>query len=105
MTEFDILEIETVESDDEKDEPRKRRKKKTPSIMTRYEYTKLIACRAIQIKGGADVVLKEAEGVYDPIEIAKMELHARKIPLVIKRHLPNGKEEVWKIQDMHIRDY
>ena len=76
----------------------------TRPYMTRYEYAKLVGCRALLIKEG-DPPKVECEGMYNPIEIAKKEIHERVIPLAIKRRLPNGREEILYISDMNIRDY
>ena len=76
----------------------------TRPYMTRYEYAKLVGCRALLIKEG-DPPKVECEGVFDPLEIAKKEIHERVIPLAIKRRLPNGREEILYISDMNIRDY
>ena len=36
----------------------------------------------------------------DCLKIAEMELKEKKIPLMIERHLPNGKIEYWKISEV-----
>ena len=79
-------------------------KNRTSDYMTKYEYTRLIACRAVEIEHGALSKI-DAEDIYDPMEIARMELHARVIPLVIVRTLQDGTSETWYVKDMHIRDY
>ena len=45
-------------------------------------------------------ILVELEGETDPLEIAEKELRARKIPFIIRRRLPNGTNEDWKVSDL-----
>jgi DNA-directed RNA polymerase subunit K len=52
---------------------------------TRYEKTRIIAARALQIAQGSPVLIKLPKGVTDPIEIAKLEWEAEVIPIDIKR--------------------
>ena len=78
-------------------------KHETSAWMTKYEYTRLLAARALQISTG-DSPKIDVSGIHDPYEIARREIHARVVPLVIQRVLPNGKIETWNVRDMHIRD-
>lgn len=60
---------------------------------TVYERARLVGARALQISQGAPffVKLSEEEMVkikYNPIEIAKLELAQGKIPIDIKRKMP-----------------
>ncbi len=61
--------------------------------LTKYEKVRLIGTRAKQISLGAKVMLKNTEGLH-PIEIAKLELEHKMIPMKIKRVLPNNKIEI-----------
>ena len=38
--------------------------------------------------------------IIDHYTIAQMELEQNKIPFIIKRPLPNGKSEYWRVQDL-----
>ena len=63
------------------------------TTFTKYEKARIIGSRALQISMGAPlaVKLKEAELEalnYNPIEIAKKEFEAGKIPLKVLRDLP-----------------
>jgi len=40
--------------------------------------------------------------VIDGYLIAKLELEEKLIPIIIRRPLPNGKSEYWKIKDLEI---
>lgn len=57
--------------------------------MTKYEKTKLIGTRALQISQNAPIMI-DPKGETDPKRIAQMELRSRKIPLIIRRTLPDG---------------
>lgn len=46
----------------------------------------------------------ELEGETDPLMIAMKELKARKIPLIIRRYLPDGSYEDWGIDELSISD-
>ena len=39
-------------------------------------------------------------GDTDPLKIAEKELQARKIPFIIRRYLPDGAYEDWKISEL-----
>lgn len=41
---------------------------------------------------------------YDPIMIAERELAEKKIPFVIRRFLPDGSYEDWKLSELEILD-
>ena len=73
----------------------------TDPYMTRFEFARLIACRDIQLKSG-DKPRVDIEDEYNTLEIARKELYALVIPLVIKRTLPDGRSECWKISEMYI---
>jgi DNA-directed RNA polymerase I, II, and III subunit RPABC2 len=45
-------------------------------------------------------VLVDLEGETDPLQIAMKELAQRKIPLVIRRYLPDGSYEDWGCDEL-----
>ena len=47
-------------------------------------------------------VMVELEGETDPLQIAMKELKARKIPIIIRRYLPDGSYEDWGIDELII---
>jgi len=100
-----FFEIKSIEDTEDKNQfGGSSQKKRTSDYMTRYEYTRLIASRTVEIDNGFPPKV-DAKGIFDPYEIARMELHSRVIPLVIERTLQDGTKEVWHVKDMHIRDY
>ena len=72
----------------------------TYPFLTNYERTKIISYRASQISNGAKPYIVVPEGVTESYIIAKMELEAKKLPFVIKRPLPDGSFEVWRLTDL-----
>lgn len=42
-------------------------------------------------------VMVELEGETDPLDIAEKELKQKKIPLIIRRYLPDGSYEDWRV--------
>ena len=53
---------------------------------SRYEKTRIISARALQIAQGAPVLLKKLpRGVIKPVEIAKLEWEEGVIPIDIKK--------------------
>ena len=57
---------------------------------TRYEKARLLGARALQLSMGAPMLLelpkKKLEEIrYNPLEIAKLEMEAGKIPIEVKR--------------------
>ena len=77
---------------------------KTIPIMTRYEKSKIIGLRAKQINSGSDLFIKAPANIIDGITLARMELKDKKIPFIIRRPLPNGKNEYWDIKDLEIME-
>ena len=47
-------------------------------------------------------ILVPRENETDPLEIAKKELRFRKIPLMIRRYLPDGSHEDWNVRELTI---
>eukprot|EP01083_Nonionella_stella_P106605 307856_1 len=61
----------------------------TTPYLTKYEKARILGTRALQISMGAPVMV-EMVGETDPLEIAQKELRERKIPMIIRRFLPDG---------------
>lgn len=73
----------------------------TTRYMTKYERARVLGARALQISMGAPV-LADLEGETDPLMIALKELRAGKIPIKIRRHLPNNSFEDWNVNELII---
>lgn len=75
---------------------------RTTPIMTKYEKTRILGQRAKQINEGAPTFIKIDSTVIDGYLIAVKELEQKKTPFIIRRPLPNGGSEYWRIQDLEI---
>ena len=64
-------------------------KRTTTPYMTKYEKARVLGTRALQISNNAPVLV-DVEGETDPLQIAIKELREKKIPLVVRRYLPDG---------------
>jgi DNA-directed RNA polymerase subunit K/omega len=73
---------------------------RTIPYLTKYEKARILGQRAKQINSGAYPFVKVPENVIDGYIIAEMELKMKRIPFIIRRPLPNGGSEYWKIQDL-----
>lgn len=73
----------------------------TIPILTKYEYTRILGVRATQIENGAPTFI-DAPELVDSYLIAKAELDQKKLPFILKRPIPNGTIEYWKLEDLEI---
>lgn len=73
---------------------------KTYPFLTKYESARIIGFRANQLSQGAQPFISVPEHVTDVREIARMELAAKRLPLIVKRPLPDGTYEYWRLQDL-----
>lgn len=75
---------------------------RTIPIMTKYEKTRILGQRTKQLNEGAPAFIKIDSTVIDGYLIAVKELEQKKTPFIIRRPLPNGGSEYWRIQDLEI---
>lgn len=73
---------------------------KTNPFLTKYERARILGQRAKQIETGATPFVKVPENIIDGYLIAVMELQQGRIPFIIRRPLPNGGSEYWKVNDL-----
>lgn len=73
---------------------------KTLPFLTKYEKTKILGQRAKQINNGAKVFVKVDENVIDGYLIAISELEQKRIPFIIRRPIPGGGCEYWRVSDL-----
>jgi DNA-directed RNA polymerase I, II, and III subunit RPABC2 len=71
----------------------------TMNRLTKYEKVRIIGIRTKQIMTGANILIKGIDG-KTPSEIAELELKYNMVPFKIKRKLPNGKFEIWKLSEL-----
>jgi len=72
----------------------------TIPFLTRFEKAKILGLRAKQINHGSKPFVEINRNIIDGHTIALMELVQNKIPFIIRRPLPNGGSEYWKISDL-----
>lgn len=75
---------------------------RTLPFMTKYEKTRILGQRAKQLNEGAPPLIKIDSTVIDGYLIAVKELEQKKTPFIIRRPLPNGGSEYWRVQDLEI---
>jgi len=75
---------------------------RTIPFMTKYEKTRILGQRAKQLNEGANPLIKIDSTVIDGYLIAVKELEQKRTPFIIRRPLPNGGSEYWRIQDLEI---
>jgi len=71
-------------------------------FLTQYERTKVIGMRANQLSQGARPYIAIPEFVSDVGEIARLELMQRRLPFLIRRPMPDGTHEYWRLSDLLI---
>ncbi|KAF8167682.1 RNA polymerase, subunit omega/K/RPB6 [Crassisporium funariophilum] len=71
----------------------------TTPYLTKYERARILGTRALQISMNAPVLVP-LDGETDALEIAIKELSQRKIPLIIRRYLPDGSFEDWSVSEL-----
>lgn len=79
------------------------RQRITTRYMTKYEKARVLGTRALQISMNAPVMVA-LDGETDPLEIAMKELREKKVPFTIRRYLPDGSYEDWKIDELIVPD-
>jgi DNA-directed RNA polymerase subunit K/omega len=77
---------------------------RTMPFVSKYERARIIGERAKQINAGAKPFIEVDVSVLDGYVIALAEFKEKKIPFIVKRPLPNGGCEYWKLQDLEILD-
>jgi len=68
--------------------------------LTKYEMVRILGERTKQLTMGAKPLVKNYESLsYD--RIAEEELKLNMVPFKIKRKLPNGKYEIWSLDELY----
>ena len=79
----------------------KNTQRRTIPFLTKYEKARIIGKRAMQISKGSPPLV-EIGDLESPIDIARKELMERKIPFIIRRPLPDGSYEDWRVDELRI---
>ncbi|KAI8475712.1 MAG: RNA polymerase, subunit omega/K/RPB6 [Monoraphidium minutum] len=75
----------------------------TSRYLTKYERARVLGTRALQISMNAPIMV-DAGDETDPLEIAMKELKEKKIPFTIRRYLPDGSYEDWRLNELILTD-
>jgi DNA-directed RNA polymerase I, II, and III subunit RPABC2 len=75
---------------------------KTLPFLTKYEKARILGERAKQINAGAKPFVKVESNVIDGYLIALSELEQKMIPFIVKRPMPMGGCEYWRLRDLEI---
>lgn len=75
---------------------------KTLPLLTKYEKARIIGIRATQLSNGA--VPRVPIDSDDVLIIAQAEFRSKAIPFIVRRYLPDGSYEDWKLKDMIISE-
>ena len=75
---------------------------KTIPFLTKFEKARILGLRSKQIDDGAQPFLQVPPTVVSGYTIAMLELAVKKIPFIIRRPVPNGGSEYWKLSDLEI---
>ena len=68
--------------------------------MSKFERAKILGARAEMIASGDKPMVVVPKNVTTAYEIALLELKENKIPLMIRRKLPNGTYEDWRTEEL-----
>ncbi|MCD6478078.1 MAG: DNA-directed RNA polymerase subunit K [Candidatus Aenigmarchaeota archaeon] len=60
----------------------------SPEEYTRFEKTRIISARALQIAMGAPLLISAKSNEIDPIELAEREFENNLIPMTVRRKFP-----------------
>ena len=75
----------------------------TSKFLTKYEKCRMLGTRALQISLGSPPTV-DIGNITDSYDIALMELQQKKIPIIVRRYLPNGTFEDWNITELELLD-
>jgi DNA-directed RNA polymerase subunit K/omega len=75
---------------------------KSPPFLTQYEKTRVLGFRANQLAQGAPPFINVPPHILQTLDIARMELAEKKLPFIIKRPMPDGTFEYWRLRDLLI---
>ncbi len=77
----------------------------TVPFLTKYEMARVLGVRAKQLNNGSDPFITTPNNIIEGAIIAEMELREKKLPFIIRRPLPNGSSEYWKIEDLEVLSF
>jgi DNA-directed RNA polymerase subunit K/omega len=70
-------------------------------ILTKFELSRIIGYRAQQLNQNCEALV-DTKNMVSTLEIAKKELKLGKLPNIIRRELPDGTIEEWKVNELSL---
>ncbi len=77
----------------------------TLSWLTKFEKARVLGVRSKQLNNGAQPMIDVPPEIIKGYTIAEMELEQKKLPFIIRRPLPNGSSEYWRVSDLELMEY
>lgn len=81
--------------------------RRSRAFLTKYEFNQVIGLRTTHLSKGAPVMIDLPEDFsiksnMDLREVALKELLEGRLPYIVKRRMPNGKYEQWKLSELDL---
>lgn len=113
----DVMSGGNIRQREQLPDPNERTERLTTPYMTKYERARVLGTRALQIRYVQPLfflslslhthfislnapVMVELNGETDALAIANRELREKRLPLTIRRYMPDGTYEDWKVRDL-----
>jgi DNA-directed RNA polymerase subunit K/omega len=77
----------------------------TIPFLTKYEKARILGVRSKQLNNNADPFVDVPPNMISGLLIAEEELKQKKMPFIVRRPLPNGGSEYWRVEDLEIIEY
>ncbi len=74
-------------------------RRSTTRYMTKYERARILGTRALQLSMNAPPLV-DIKQETDPLRIAQLEMGEDRIPIIVRRHLPDGSYEDWSASEL-----
>jgi DNA-directed RNA polymerase I, II, and III subunit RPABC2 len=75
----------------------------TTKYLTKYEKTRLLSIRALQIANNSEIFTSIDDSIHNSLDIAKKEFEEKiYFPIAIQRRLPSGKIETFRLEEMTV---
>ena len=68
--------------------------------LTLFEKTKILGFRANQLSQGARPLVEISKSMTDVLDIARLELEQKRLPFIVKRPMPDGTFEYFRLSDL-----
>jgi DNA-directed RNA polymerase I, II, and III subunit RPABC2 len=98
MNDFDIVSDAQTYVDSVNSSANQPQRRSRP-VLFKYERARVISMRAEQLGAGTPALIEQLEG-DGPLETAEREFAANRIPFIIRRYLPDGTAEDWRLDEL-----